>query len=102
VKHPAWQEWEGVGLAHEDDRILYTPYHTDDTESLYDTLRLTGWVSPQAARAYAVGLQDLQVGWFGYLDGAIIPRACDQDGYSLTGDGQQVELMLPLTWIKIV
>lgn len=100
MRHPGWQEWEGHGLGDEDDRILYTPCYTDDTKSLFDALRLTGWVDTRTARA-AVDVQNLHTGWFGYLDRDIIPHACDQDGYSLTGDGQQVELMLPMTWVKI-
>lgn len=101
MKRPHWQEWEGVGLDDEDVRILYTPSFTDDTESLFDALRLTGWVDQRVARSLVADLQRLQTGWFGYLTGDIIPHACDADGFSLTGDGQQVELILPLTWIKI-
>lgn len=101
MRHPGWHEWEGVGLDGEDARILYTACYTDDTASLFDALRLAGWADARAARELVSDVRNLQVGWFGYLDGDIIPHACDQDGYSLTGDGQQVELMLPMTWIKV-
>jgi len=99
-RHPKWFEWEGVGLGGEDARIMYTPEHTDDLTQLTQALREAGWVNTRSEAAEIAHVQNLQVGWYGYPDSEPIPHACDDDGNTLDGNDDVVEVAIPMTWVS--
>ena len=98
--HPKWHEWEGVGLAEPARKILYTVGFTDDITALARTIQESGWVDRRAAVEIA-HVQNLRVGWHGYVDGDLVPYECDAQGFVVTGDGRSVDLVMPLTWVVV-
>jgi hypothetical protein len=98
--HPKWYEWEGEGLGGPDAKVMFAVGFTDDITLLAQTIRESGWVDRRRAAEIA-NLQNLQVGWHGYVEGELTPHACDHEGNIEVGDGRVVDIVIPLTWIVV-
>lgn len=95
-----WQEWEGLGLGGADRNIMYTSGHTDDTTDLATAIMQAGWADRREALE-AAHITNLRTGWYGYVTGEYLPRACDDDGNSLVDPDEPVEIAMPFTWVLV-
>jgi hypothetical protein len=92
VSAPLWSEWDGRG--HSDAVAWAAGWLDDDNEIL------------QAVRRLGVDVKDIRLlhGWSGYVDGDVIPDACDEAGRTLDDPLVSVDesTMVPTTYVFTV
>jgi hypothetical protein len=83
-----WVEWEGNGV--DGDFIFMINAWIEDSTSerslLAHALRSIGVTSRILSAHSLATAAELELGWYGFIDGYLVPEVCNETGFTPSGD----------------